>query len=109
MGLSSHILISRALEFLILTVTRRDEVIGARWDEIDMGEKIWIVPAQRMKGGREHRVPLSARVIEILEATKTDSAFVFGGGHRQLGARQCSDCCVAYGKVRQRKGLSNAS
>ena len=77
---------ARSLEFLILTVGRRDEVIGARWDEIDMGEKIWIVPAQRMKGGREHRVPLSARVIEILEETKTDGGFVFSAGHRQLGA-----------------------
>jgi len=77
---------ARALEFLILTVRRRDEVIGARWNEIDSGEKIWIVPAERMKGGREHRVPLSARAIEILEEMKTDDSFVFGGGHRQLGA-----------------------
>jgi integrase len=77
---------ARALEFLILTVGRRDEVIGARWDEIDTGAKIWIVPAERMKGDREHRVPLSARAIEILEETKTDDGFVFGGGHRQLGA-----------------------
>ena len=80
---------ARALEFLILTVGRRDEVIGARWDEIDMGAKIWIVPAERMKDSREHRVPLSARAIEILEilnGTKTDGGFVFGGGHRQLGA-----------------------
>jgi integrase len=77
---------ARALEFLILTVRQRDEVIGARWDEIDIGEKIWIIPAQRMKGGREHRVPLSARVIEILKESKTDGGFVFGGGHRQLGA-----------------------
>jgi integrase len=77
---------ARALEFLILTVGRRDEVIGARWDEIDKGAKIWIVPAERMKGGREHRVPLSARAIEILEETKNDGGFVFSGGHRQLGA-----------------------
>jgi integrase len=77
---------ARGLEFLILTVGRRDEVIGARWDEIDMDEQVWIVPAQRMKDGREHRVPLSARVIEILEETKSDGGFVFGAGHRQLGA-----------------------
>jgi integrase len=72
---------ARALEFLILTVRRRDEVIDARWDEIDMGEKIWTIPAP-MKGGREHRVPLSARVIEILDEAKTDGGFVFGAGHR---------------------------
>src|SRR5262249_39656752 len=77
---------ARALEFLILTVSRRDEVVGARWEEIDTGEKIWIVPAQRTKGGREHRVPLSAKVIEILEETNADGGFVFGAGHRQLGA-----------------------
>jgi integrase len=76
---------ARALEFLILTVGRTDEVIGARWDEIDTGARIWIVPAERMKGSREHRVPLSARAIEILEGTKSDGGFVFGG-HRQLGA-----------------------
>jgi integrase len=77
---------ARALEFLILTVTLRNEVIGARWDEIDTDAKIWIVPAERMGDGREHRVPLSARAIEILEDIRSDSAFVFGGGHWQLGA-----------------------
>jgi integrase len=77
---------ARALEFLILTAGRRDEVIGARWDEIDTDAKIWTVPAERMESGREHRVPLSARAIEILEEAKTDDGFVFGGGHRQLGA-----------------------
>ena len=46
---------ARALEFLILTATRTGEVIGGRWDEIDLGEKIWVVPAARMKAGREHR------------------------------------------------------
>jgi integrase len=77
---------ARALEFLILTMARRDEVIGARWGEIDRGAKIWIVRADRMKGGQEHLVPLSARVIEILEEMKTDGNFVFGAGQRQLGA-----------------------
>jgi integrase len=77
---------ARALEFLILTAVGRDEVVGARWDEIDTDAKIWIVPAERMESGREHCVPLSARAIEILEEAKTDDGFVFGGGHRQLGA-----------------------
>jgi integrase len=62
---------ARALEFLILTVGRRDEGIGARWDEIDSDAKMWIVPAERIEDRREHRVPLSARAIEILEETKT--------------------------------------
>jgi integrase len=58
----------RALEFLILTAARTGEVIGARLDEIDLEKRVWIIPPQRMKAGREHRVPLSARAIEIVEA-----------------------------------------
>jgi integrase len=48
-----------ALEFCILTAARSDEVLGARWSEIDLKNKIWAVPANRMKAGREHRVPLA--------------------------------------------------
>ena len=47
-----------ALEFMLLTAARTGEVVGARWDEIDMSSKVWTVPAERMKAGREHRVPL---------------------------------------------------
>ncbi|NLH79691.1 MAG: tyrosine-type recombinase/integrase [Phyllobacteriaceae bacterium] len=62
---------ARALEFLILTAARTGEVTGATWGEIDLGSKVWTVPARRMKAGREHRVPLSDRTIEILnEAAK---------------------------------------
>jgi len=50
---------ARALEFLILTAARTGEIIGARWDEVDLEEKIWVVPSARMKAGREHRVPLT--------------------------------------------------
>ena len=49
---------ARALEFAILTAARTGEVIGAHWDEIDLEDKMWTVPAGRMKGGKEHRVPL---------------------------------------------------
>jgi integrase len=72
----------RALEFLILTATRTGEVIGARWDEIDLEQKIWVVPAARMKAGREHRVPLSGAAVAILEEMKKirESEFVFPGG-----------------------------
>jgi integrase len=75
---------SRALEFLILTATRTGEVIGARWDEIDLGEKVWVVPAARMKAGREHRVPLSAAAVAILEQMQEvrEGDFVFPGGKR---------------------------
>lgn len=59
---------ARALEVLILTAARSGEVRGMRWSEIDMQARIWIVPAERMKGGKEHRVPLNDRVLDILEA-----------------------------------------
>lgn len=60
-----------ALEFAILAGGRTGEIIGAKWSEFDLEEKLWIVPAGRMKAKREHRVPLSTRAIEILEAMKT--------------------------------------
>ncbi|TBW40049.1 hypothetical protein EYW49_05105 [Siculibacillus lacustris] len=64
-------LAARALEFRMLTAARTGEVTGATWAEIDLASKVWTVPAGRMKAGREHRVPLSIRAIEVLnEATK---------------------------------------
>jgi integrase len=59
-----------ALEFTILTAARTGEVIGARWAEVDLDKAIWTIPAERMKAGKEHRVPLSSRALEILQATK---------------------------------------
>ena len=59
-----------ALEFAILTAARTSEVLGATWAEIDTEKAIWTVPGSRMKAGKEHRVPLSPRAIEILEAVK---------------------------------------
>lgn len=61
---------SLALEFLILTAGRTGEVIGATWSEIDFDEHIWTVPASRMKAGREHRVPLSTRALDIIKEMK---------------------------------------
>jgi integrase len=58
---------ARALEFLILTATRTGEVIGATWDEFDLAAGIWTIPADRMKAGRGHRVPLANRAVKILE------------------------------------------
>jgi integrase len=71
-----------ALEFLILTAARTNEIIGARWDEIDLEAKLWTIPAARIKAGREHRVPLSTRCVEILQrahALKDGGPFVFPG------------------------------
>jgi integrase len=71
----------RALEFAILTAARSGEVLGARWDEIDLPEKVWTVPATRMKAGKEHRVPLSDRAMAILGELHQlrTSDFVFPG------------------------------
>ena len=59
---------ARALEFAILTAARSGEVRGATWDEIDLEGKLWTIPAERMKAGREHRVPLSEQAIELLKS-----------------------------------------
>jgi integrase len=56
-----------ALEFLILTATRTSEVLNAKWEEFDIENKVWTIPAERMKAGKAHRVPLSSRALEILE------------------------------------------
>jgi integrase len=58
---------ARALEFLILTAARSGEVLGAKANEIDLEKRVWTIPPERMKAGREHRVPLSPRAIEIVK------------------------------------------
>ena len=70
---------ARALEFAILTAARSGEVIGARWAEIDLAARMWIIPPGRMKRHREHRVPLSDRAIEILESLPREGELVFIG------------------------------
>jgi integrase len=75
-----------ALRFAILTAARTGEVIGARWSEIDLQAGLWTVPGDRMKAGREHRVPLAETALEVLrEAAKQrdgtdEAALVFPGG-----------------------------
>jgi integrase len=59
---------ARALEFLILTAARSGEIRGATWDEIDFDDRLWIIPADRMKMEREHRVPLSDAALALLKA-----------------------------------------
>ena len=70
-----------AVDFLILTAARSGEVRGAALGEFDLKAKIWVVPAERMKAGREHRVPLVARAVEIVETLVKlpESEFVFPG------------------------------
>ena len=77
---------ARALEFTILTAARTGETINAKWSEFDLPAKIWTVPSNRMKAGKEHRVPLSARALAILKEMQTFrhtgeiDTFVFTGG-----------------------------
>jgi integrase len=69
---------ARALELTILTASRTSEITGARWDEI--AGDVWTIPASRMKGGREHRVPLSPRAREVIAGLPVDgSGFIFPG------------------------------
>jgi integrase len=56
-----------AMEFLILTVARTGEVLGATWDELDLRKSVWTVPGERMKNGKEHQVPLSPAAVAVLE------------------------------------------
>jgi integrase len=75
---------ARALEFAILCWSRSGEVIGMRWDELDEAERLWTVPAERMKAGKEHRVPLCGRAMQIIGEmreirTWRSSEYVFQG------------------------------
>lgn len=76
-----HGVAARALEFVVLTGVRTSEAIRARWGEFDMRERIWIIPAERMKAGKEHRVPLSDAAVAVLEimAAIRSGDFVFPG------------------------------
>jgi integrase len=73
--------VARALEFLILTACRRGEVLGATWGEIDTTAKTWIIPAERMKSGKEHIVPLSERCLVTLKEMEQvrQNEFIFPG------------------------------
>jgi integrase len=73
---------AKALEFTILTAARTGETIGATWSEID--QKTWTIPKERMKGGREHRVPLSDRAVAILKELPHEEGnpFIFIGPHQ---------------------------
>lgn len=97
---------ARALAFCIFTASRSGEVYGARWSEINMAEKVWVIPPHRMKAGREHRVPLSEAALEILEKlekTKTcDFIFTSPRGPRPLSH-------IAMAKVLNRLGVDGAT
>ena len=82
----------KAFEFLILTAARSGEVLGARWDEIDLDAKVWTIPGERMKAGREHRIPLSSRAVTIIK--------------EMLAGKQCD---FVFPDPTGKKGMSNGA
>ena len=97
-----------ALEFLILTASRTSEVLGATWGEIELGSAVWTIPAARMKGGREHRVPLSKPALGVLaqmQKARPDSQsvhYIFPGARANRPLSK-----VALLKVLERLGRSD--
>lgn len=81
-------LVRLAFECLILTVTRTGEVLGARWQEINLDAAMWAIPADRMKGGREHRIPLAPRCVDILQRARA-------GARERAGVPRPGRCQVS--------------
>jgi integrase len=71
-----------ALQFLILTAARTGEVLGARWSEVNLIDCVWMVPAERMKARKPHRVPLSQAAIDVLQRMPRRSDYIFPGSRR---------------------------
>ena len=90
---------ARALEFTILTAARTGEVIGAEWSEIDVTAGLWTIPAGRMKGQKEHRVPLSSQALAILSDAKEHAL--------DRGADALSG--PVFPGMREGQGLSNSA
>ena len=89
----------KALEFLILTAARSGEVLGAKWDEIDMTTNVWTIPGERMKAGKEHRIPLCDRarsIIDVLHAQRTGD-FIFPGPTGEAGLSNAALLAVMKG------------
>jgi len=102
--LQTHESISaRALEIAILIAARANEVLGAEWSEFDLDAGVWTVPADRMKAGKKHRVPLSARALAILRNlySRREGSLVFPGMHagRPLSAAAMSKMLALMGRA----------
>jgi integrase len=98
---------ARALEFLIMTSARSGEVRGARWTEINFADATWTVPANRMKGRREHRVPLTKPAIDLLNALprEHDNPFLFIGHRPGEGLARIAMAWLLGGRM----GVKDAS
>ena len=96
-----HITTKLAIQFTILTATRSGEVRGATWNEIDLGKRLWSIPAERMKMKSPHTVPLSDHAAAILSRLKilySDTGLVFPGIH--YPEKQLSENTMLYGLYR---------
>lgn len=95
-----------ALEWLILTASRTSETIGATWDEIDFEAKIWTIPGDRIKGGKEHRVPLSPQALKIAKEMHKvkDGEYFFQGG--KIGKPLSSNALLNLLKRMERTDLT---
>jgi integrase len=97
-----------ALEFLVLTACRTSEVLGAQWQEVSPDGTLWVIPKERMKAGKEHRVPLAPRALEILEQVKPfekgKGVYIFPSGSED---RPLSN--MALSMLLRRMGVTNAT
>lgn len=100
-------LAARALEFTILTAARSGETIGMTWGEVDLAERLWTIPAERMKAGATHQVPLTDQAVAIIQAIKPAEAapgdLVFAGEH----GKQLSNMAMAM--LLRRMGYENVT
>lgn len=83
---------AKALTLLILCASRTGEIIGARWSEIDLDAATWIIPAERMKAGAEHRVALSTEAVKLLKSMDRTSDLVFPGPRGKLSNMAMLQC-----------------
>jgi integrase len=95
---------AKSLQFLILTATRTSEVLKAQWCEVNLEKNLWVIPAERMKAGKSHTVPLSSSAIDILQnmPKQTGNPYIFPGTKR--GAAQSNMVFLALMK---RMGYGN--
>jgi integrase len=97
---------ARCLEFVILTSARTQAALGAKWDEINLDSGTWTVPAERMKAGKAHKVPLAPAVVELLKALPREA----GNGFCFVGARPGAALShMALANVLRRMGRSNGA
>lgn len=108
-------LVAQALKLITLTLCRRAEVAGAKWNEIDKAAHTWTIPAERVKNNRDHVIPLSAQSLEVLKLAKEyaskDSEYIFPSPRTNLGVRPdaltkaCRRICEALERAAKAQGV----